>query len=103
MILKLTEDIAQLTKEVAELESAMEEATSLRTAEKEKNAATIKDAKEAEDAVQSAVKVLKDFYAKAAQATALVQTSAGRPKMGTDEWKALANPNFEGTVDKGHK
>merc|ERR1719464_1329575 len=24
-------------------------------------------------------------------------------KMGTDEWNALANPNFKGTVDKGHK
>merc|ERR1719487_2207016 len=23
--------------------------------------------------------------------------------MGSDEWNALANPNFEGTVDKGHK
>jgi len=23
--------------------------------------------------------------------------------MGTDEWNALANPNFKGTVDKGHK
>merc|ERR1711920_1023549 len=22
---------------------------------------------------------------------------------GTDEWNALANPNFEGQVDKGHK
>merc|ERR1719379_1224225 len=26
-----------------------------------------------------------------------------RPKMGSEEWKALANPNYEGTVDKGHK
>merc|ERR1719446_344801 len=76
MILKLTEDIAQLTKEVAELESAMEEATSLRTAEKEKNTATIADAKAAQDAVQSATAVLKDFYAKAAQATALLETSS---------------------------
>jgi hypothetical protein len=23
--------------------------------------------------------------------------------MGSDEWNSLANPNFEGTVDKGHK
>merc|ERR1740115_102185 len=23
--------------------------------------------------------------------------------MGSEEWIALANPNFEGTVDKGHK
>merc|ERR1719387_2904382 len=24
-------------------------------------------------------------------------------KLGSEEWEALANPNFEGTVDKGHK
>merc|ERR1711957_542481 len=23
--------------------------------------------------------------------------------MGTEEWQALANPNFDGTIDKGHK
>merc|ERR1719460_3200502 len=35
----------------------------------------------------------------------MVQTEADqdRPIMGTDEWDALANPNFKGTVDKGHK
>merc|ERR1719456_1756335 len=35
----------------------------------------------------------------------MVQTEVdgGRPIMGTDEWNALANPNFKGTVDKGHK
>merc|ERR1719169_307302 len=100
-IMKLTDDIAKLTKEVAELDAAMQEATSLREAEKEKNAATIADAKAAQDAVQAATAVLKDFYAKAAQATALLQTSSSRSpvagmlargiKMGTDEWAALAN------------
>jgi len=111
MIIKLTDDIAQLTKEVAELDSAMEEATKLREEEKAKNAATIADTKAAQDAVSAATAVLKEFYAKAGQATALLQTSPGhqagsflsRPKMGTDEWQALANPNFKGTVDKGHK
>merc|ERR1719159_1385301 len=48
--------------------------------------------------------VLKDFYAKAGSATALIQVSSSQPvKMGTEEWNALANPNYEGTVDKGHK
>merc|ERR1719171_3455079 len=113
MIMKLTEDIAQLTKEIAEIDAAVEEATTLRDAEKAKNQATIKDAKAAQEAVEAATSVLKDFYAKAAQATALVQTGAAKGpvagmisrgvKMGTEEWEALANPNFEGTVDKGHK
>merc|ERR1719191_863453 len=87
----------------------MGEATQLRADEKAKNKATIVDAQGAQKAVAAATAVLKDFYAKAAQATALVQTKA-KPallsrgiKMGTEEWDALANPNFEGTVDKGHK
>lgn len=111
-IMKLTEDIARLTEEVAGLDTAMAEATKLREAEKAKNAATIKDAKDAQDALQQATKVLEEFYKKAGQATAFVQLSANpqtktallaRPKMGSDEWDALANPNYEGTVDKGHK
>merc|ERR1719158_1736711 len=111
MIMKLTEDIATLTKEIAELDAAVEEATALRDTEKAKNKQTIEEAKAAQDAVQAATSVLKDFYAKAAGATALLQKSSehdpssflSRPKMGSDDWQALANPNFKGTVDKGHK
>jgi chromosome segregation ATPase len=112
-ILKMTEDIATLTKEVAELDAAMEEATKLRDEEKAKNALTIEEAKAAQDAVAAATAVLKEFYEKAAQATALLQTkqTSGQPasllsrhiKIGSDDWQALANPNFKGTVDKGHK
>merc|ERR1719326_285271 len=75
----------------------------LRAAEKSKNTATIEDSQAAQRAVQAATAVLKDFYEKAAMATGLIQTSDGRPKMGTEEWKALATPNYKGTVDKGHK
>jgi len=81
----------------------------LREEEKAKNDATIADAQGAQKAVAAATAVLKEFYEKAASATALVQTKT-KPsllskgiKMGTEEWDALANPNFEGTVDKGHK
>merc|ERR1740127_61247 len=83
LIIKLTEDIATLTKEVAEIDAAVEEATA------------------AQDAVQAATAVLKEFYAKAAQATALLQTSAEHPsgvflsrhiKIGSDDWQSLANP-----------
>jgi len=112
MIMKLTDDIASLNKEVAELDAAIEEQTKLRESEKAKNAATIADSKAAQDAVSSAVAVLKEFYAKAGGATAFVEVSSSskpatklmqRPVMGSEEWKALANPNYEGTVDKGHK
>merc|ERR1719163_2364960 len=71
----------------------------MRQAEKEKNALTIKDSADAQTAIASAKAVLEEFYKSAAQATALLQT----PKMGSEEWDALANPNFKGTVDKGHK
>merc|ERR1719356_546192 len=80
----------------------MKEATKMRFAEKELNSATVKDALEAQKALQAAVAVLKGFYAKAGTATALLQVS--QPvKMGSDVWDSLANPDFEGTVDKGHK
>merc|ERR1719265_2485167 len=70
---KLTEDIKTLTEEVAELTAAMAKATKLRQEEKAKNTDTIKDAEEAEAATQQAISVLKEFYAKAAEATALIQ------------------------------
>merc|ERR1719335_1772074 len=68
MIMKLTDDIATLNKEVAELDGAIEEQTKLREAEKAKNAQTIKDSKDAQDAVSSAIAILKEFYAKAGAA-----------------------------------
>merc|ERR1719265_720096 len=72
-IAKGTEDITLLTQQVADLATAVSEATKLREAEKEKNAETISDAQEAQTAVAQALTVLKEFYAKAAKATAFVQ------------------------------
>merc|ERR1719499_1106536 len=90
----------------------MSEATDLRKKEKATNAVTVKDAQAAQAAVAAATAVLKDYYAKASTATALLQQRAPSPrewglkthvKMGTEEWNALANPNYQGQVDKGHK
>merc|ERR1719487_2043615 len=72
-IAKLGEEIAELTTAIADIDKAVAEATEERTAEKEENEITIKDAKEAQTAVSQALAVLKEFYAKAATATALVQ------------------------------
>merc|ERR1711972_382333 len=72
-IAKLSEDITDLTKAVAELDEAMAKATKLRAEEKAKNTETIKDAGEAQTAVAQALTVLKEFYAKAGEATALLQ------------------------------
>jgi len=95
--------VAAEGKEHADMEAAVAEATRLRSAEKATNAATIEDAVAGQKAIAAATAVLKDFYAKAAQATALVQTQQQGIKMGSEEWSELANPNFEGTVDKNHK
>jgi len=79
------------------------EATKIRSEEKATNKVTVADSEAAQSAVSAATAVLKKFYEKASLATGLLQTDASRPKMGTDEWNQLANPNFKGTVDKGHK
>jgi len=70
---KLAEDFKGLTKSLADLDAAMAEATNIRQGEKEKNAATVKDASDAQLAVEQAIQVLREFYAKAAEATSLVQ------------------------------
>ncbi|CAJ1342476.1 unnamed protein product, partial [Effrenium voratum] len=58
-ITKLGEEVVTLNKEVTELNSAMSSATELRQKEKQKNAATVRDAKEAQAAVAQALMVLK--------------------------------------------
>merc|ERR1712159_551294 len=72
-IAKLTEDLSELSKAIAELTSAMAKATEIRQEEKAKNTETISDSQEAQTAVAQALTVLKEFYAKAAEATAFVQ------------------------------
>jgi len=72
-IAKLASEVASLTEQIAELDKAMAEATELRTAEKAKNEETIDEAQQAQKAVARALVILKEFYAKAAEATALVQ------------------------------
>merc|ERR1719486_1646190 len=77
---KLTADIAQYAMQIADLAAAIEEidkavaeATETRVAEKEKNMATIADAQAGQAAVSKATTILKEFYDKAATATAMVQ------------------------------
>merc|ERR1719407_236288 len=72
-IAKLTQEIADTTAAIAELDAAVKEATATREAEHAKNTETIADAKQAQEAVKNALAVLKEFYAKAAEATALMQ------------------------------
>merc|ERR1719293_652830 len=67
----------------------MAEATELRAQEKEKNLQTIADAQEAQTAVAQALVVLKEFYAKAAEATALVQQQPEAPEIFDSPYKGM--------------
>jgi hypothetical protein len=103
LIISATQRIAELSKEISDLQTSMKEATAMRVEEKAKNADTVADAVEALKAVAAATAILKEFYEKASKATALLQDANEKPTMGSEEWNSLANPNFEGKVDKGHK
>merc|ERR1719162_497910 len=70
---QLGEDLTGLSKQVAELDTAMATATEQRQQEKAENTATTQDASDAQTAVAQALVVLKEFYAKAAESTSLVQ------------------------------
>merc|ERR1719379_2897228 len=74
-IAKLGEQIAELTKAIAEIDAAVAQATLTRNEEKATNTETIADANEAQTAVSQALTLLKEFYQKAATATALFQAS----------------------------
>jgi len=90
-IAKLTEDIAELTEAVAALDAAMAKATTIRQEEKETNEVTIKDSQEAQTAVAQALTVLKEFYAKAGEATALLQQPA--PEIFDSPYKGMQAEN----------
>mmetsp|Transcript_30718 Transcript_30718/g.57527 ORF Transcript_30718/g.57527 Transcript_30718/m.57527 type:complete len:655 (+) Transcript_30718:61-2025(+) len=91
---KLGEEVTELSTELTELEAAMAEATKLRQEETTKNEATVKEAKEGQQAVAKAVMVLKDFYSKAGQ-TALLQSSkqlqGAPPVFGDEPYQGMQN------------
>jgi len=64
-IVDMGKKIATLAEEQASLRAAVAEATKTRGEEKAENTVAIKDSKEAQVAVSSAIAVLKDFYASA--------------------------------------
>jgi len=72
-VAKLAEDIAGIAAEIKLLNEDVAKATAIRNEENSKNLVAIKDAQEAQKAIDSALDTLNDFYGQAAQATALVQ------------------------------
>merc|ERR1712048_978760 len=92
-IAKLTEDITDLTNAVAELDAAVAKATKLRQEEKAKNTETIADAQEAQTAVAQALTVLKEFYAKAGEATAFLQQQPEAPEIFDKPYQGMQSEN----------
>merc|ERR1719421_1634473 len=88
-IAELTEDIMTLTDGIAKLDAAMTKASELRQEEETKNTQTIADAQAAQTAVAQALTVLKEFYAKAAEATALLQQRQEPPPMPEEPYKGM--------------
>merc|ERR1719359_1725034 len=68
----------------------MAKATKLRQEEKAKNTETISDAEAAQTAVAQALTVLKEFYAKAGDATALLQAE---PEIFDSPYKGMQSEN----------
>jgi len=91
---KLTTEITQLSDSIAEIKGQQNEATKIRSAEKATNAETTADAKQAQDAVQRATKVLKEFYAASAD-LAMVQ---GQDSI-KNAMKQAALPTYRGAQD----
>merc|ERR1719487_434326 len=91
-IAQLSNDITELNQAVADSDKAVAEATELRETEKAKNTVVIADAKAASEAVANALNVLKEFYAKAGQATAFVQ-KAGQPEIFDESYQGMQSEN----------
>ena len=79
---------------MTKLAAAMAKATTFRQEEKATNTETVSDSKAAQTAVAQALAVLKDFYAKAADATALLQQPA--PEIFDTEHKGMQSENGGG-------
>merc|ERR550537_82707 len=92
-IAKLTQEITDLTAEIAELDKAVAEATAIREKEHATNTETISDAQEARTAVAQAVSVLKEFYEKAGEATALVQQQPESPEIFDAPYTGMQSEN----------
>jgi len=78
---KLSTEITQLSDAIAEIKGSQAEAMKIRQEEKAVNTKTVADAKEAITAVEKATKLLRDFYAKAAEGGFLQGGKALRAEM----------------------
>merc|ERR1719399_2531553 len=76
-------------EQVSQIDAEVAKATAIREAEKAKNTETVADAQEAQTAVAQALTVLKEFYEKAGDATALIQ----QPEIFDEPYKGMQSEN----------
>jgi len=100
-VAKLTQDNTELAAQIRELDQAMIDATKARSASKATNQKTMKEAKGAINAVTQAIAVLKDFYAKGAEATAFVQADLQAPKDDAPAFASGGTSSFKGNQAEG--
>mmetsp|Transcript_23456 Transcript_23456/g.40160 ORF Transcript_23456/g.40160 Transcript_23456/m.40160 type:complete len:680 (-) Transcript_23456:197-2236(-) len=98
-IVKLTQDIEETSAAIAEISDAMAKATAERTAAKEENEETMAEAKEAITALEQAIALIKDYYAKSAEATSLAQQT-GSQTPAEDAPETWSKP-FKGQLPEG--
>eukprot|EP00928_Gymnodinium_smaydae_P004448 TRINITY_DN1150_c1_g1_i1.p1 TRINITY_DN1150_c1_g1~~TRINITY_DN1150_c1_g1_i1.p1 ORF type:complete len:693 (-),score=240.38 TRINITY_DN1150_c1_g1_i1:73-2151(-) len=102
-IAQLSQDTEELTSAVQELDAAMAKQNEERSTTKAANAQTVKEAKDAQVAVQEAIAVLREFYAQSAQATSLAQTATGaraRQEPADDAPETFDKP-YQGMMPEG--
>merc|ERR1712194_11398 len=93
------EKIKDLAITSNEAGTALAESGKVRAIESKENAATVADAKEGEDAVDQALQILNEFYAKATEAMALVQTGAEDSVGQPSTWDSSFQGNQGGGSD----
>jgi len=88
-IAELAQTIATLSSEISTLNDEHAKRQKLRSEEHQENMETIQDAKEAQIAVKKATQILKDFYRKGADATALNQQPENKPEIFDEKYTGM--------------
>merc|ERR1719203_2790739 len=94
----LAKEIEKANAAVSDLKKSVRDATDLRTKNKAENAAALKDAEDAQNAIAEAVSVLNQFYKESGGAAALLQEPVKlpeKPAMWDAPYTGFADPKAQ--------